>query len=66
MTISQRKFTLVTLSFVMSSVFGWFKPEFVGDAQTLFNFWIFLIGLYFGANVVQKYNEKKNGNGAAK
>ena len=57
--LSSRKFLTVVGLFVASGVFAWFKPEFVGNAQTLFNFWIMLITLYLGANVGQKWVNKK-------
>ena len=59
--LSSRKFLSLVGLFTMSSIFAWFHPDFVGGAQTLFNFWIFLIGLYFGANISEKYFTSKNG-----
>lgn len=59
--MSSRKWLSLVGVFLASCAFGWFKPEFVGTAATLFNFWLILLGLYFGANVAEKYNALKNG-----
>lgn len=59
--LSSRKFLSLVGVFCMSCVFGWFRPEFVGDAQALFTFWVFLLSIYFGANVTEKYHQLKNG-----
>jgi len=59
--LSSRKFMLLVAVFIASCTFAWFKPEFVGNAQILFNFWIFLLGIYFGANVGEYYTKMKNG-----
>ena len=58
--LSSRKFLTVVGLFIASGMFGWFKPEFVGNAQTLFNFWMMLIALYLGANVGQKWVNKNS------
>jgi len=55
---SSRKFLTLVGLFVGSGLFAWFKPAFVGDAQQLFNFWIFLCGLYFASNVGEKIVNK--------
>lgn len=60
--ISSRKFIFLLLLWVSSLVVAFVNPDFVGDAQTLYNFWIFLAGLYFSANVGEKIvnnNSKK-------
>ncbi len=50
-TFASRKFLVALVIFAASLVLAFFRPEFVGNGQTLFNFWIFLIGLYFGGNI---------------
>ena len=58
-TFASRKF-LVTLGLWASSLgLAFFRSDFVGDGQTLFNFWIFLIGLYFGGNIGERMVNRK-------
>lgn len=52
-TFASRKFLVALVIFAASLALAFFRPEFVGDGQTLFNFWIFLIGLYFGGNIAE-------------
>jgi len=59
--LSSRKFMALVATFIASCIFGWFKPEFVGSFSILSTFWVLLLGIYFGANVTQRYNELKNG-----
>ena len=58
-TFASRKFLVALVVFAASLALAFFRPGFVGDGQTLFNFWIFLIGLYFGGNIAERVVGKK-------
>lgn len=59
--LSSRKFLSLVAVFVASCVFGWFRPEFVGTFQNLSTFWIMILGIYFGANVTEKWKSLGGG-----
>jgi len=60
--LSSRKFMSLVGVFLGSFAIAWFKPEFVGNAGTLFNFWTMLLGIYFGANVTEKFVTRNGSN----
>ena len=55
---ASRKFTVCVLTIVLSYLLAWFKPDMM-TGQVLFNFWIFVIGIYAGANVGELIAMKK-------
>jgi len=57
--LASRKFLAWCMVFVSSTALAWGKPDFVGNGQVLFTFWVFMLGLYFGANVVEKTTQSK-------
>jgi hypothetical protein len=60
--LKSRKFIALAATWAASFALAWFKTEFVGTAQNLFNFWVLLLGIYFGADVGDKIVKKvKNG-----
>lgn len=56
---SSRKFIILASVFVVSALFGWFRPEFVGTFSVLTGFWLVLLGIYFGANVSDSFVKGK-------
>lgn len=48
---ASRKFMFVMVLWGASFFLCLHNPEFVGNAQTAFNFWLLLCGVYAGANV---------------
>jgi hypothetical protein len=61
--IKSRKFLVLCGTWAASLGLAWFKTEFVGDAQTLFNFWLLLLASYFGVDVADKIVKKKKNGG---
>jgi len=56
---TSRKFLSLVVVWLTSLVLGFTMPDFVGNAQVLFNFWTLLLGLYFGGNVAERYTNRK-------
>lgn len=58
---TSKKFVTFIIVFFSSLSLAFFRSEFVGDATALFNFWIFLVGMYLTGNVSEKWalKEKK-------
>lgn len=52
---ASRKFWMTILVFLTSLALAVCMPSFVENAQVLFNFWVFLFGLYFGGNAAEHY-----------
>ena len=58
--LSSRKFVTASAMFLGSFALAWFRPEFVtGGTQSLFGFWVLLLGVYGAANLVEKHIDSK-------
>lgn len=57
---NSRKFWVFVSLFVTSLGLAEIHPVFVGNADTLFNFWTMLAGIFFGADVYSRYQAIKN------